>query len=235
MPAPRRAENAASCSIGARRPPRPPSTHKQKQPDPDPKKQPPKQPVELRGGERNVKVATKKAPVAASGLLWNEDLTLEVLDNASELRIMLCRDKLVPLPGGGTRRSTHVVAACGIYVADILDAVPIDKYFELFKPAAGGEGGFIRLALDFAKDPAQLPQRRDALGRGRGGGGGAGGGGGGKAKGLLKALLAVAVVAGAGVAGYLALDKSKSQNGGNKQQPAAKKPDSKKPPPPKKK
>ena len=183
--------------------------------------------VELRGGERNVKVATKKAPVAASGLLWNEDLTLEVLDNASELRIMLCRDKLVPLPGGGTRRSTHVVAACGIYVADILDAVPIDKYFELFKPAAGGEGGFIRLALDFAKDPAQLPQRRDALGRGRGGGGRKGG--------FWKGLLAVAVLAGAGVAGYLALDKSKQQGGGGGGKQPAKKPDNKKPPPPKKK
>lgn len=153
--------------------------------------------------------------MAASGLLWNEDLTLEVLDNASELRIMLCRDKLVPLPGGGTRRSTHVVAACGIYVADILDAVPIDKYFELFKPAAGGEGGFIRLALDFAKDPAQLPQRRDALGRGRGGGK--------KGGGVLKPLLAVALLAGAGVAGYLALDKSKQGGGGSKQ--PAKKPD----------
>jgi hypothetical protein len=161
-----------------------------------------------------VKVATKKAPVAASGLLWNEDLTLEVLDNASELRIMLCRDKLVPLPGGGTRRSTHVVAACGIYVADILDAVPIDKYFELFKPAAGGEGGFIRLALDFAKDPAQLPQRRDALGRGRGGG---------KKGGLLKPLLGLALLAGAGVAGYLALDKSKQGGaGGGSKQPAKK-------------
>jgi len=167
-------------------------------------------------------VATKKAPVAGAGLLWNEDLTLEVLDNASELRIMLCRDKLVPLPGGGggTRRSTHVVAACGIYVADILDAVPIDKYFELFKPAAGGEGGFIRLALDFAKDPAQLPQRRDALGRGRGGGRGG--------RGVWKALLAVAVLAGAGVAGYFALDKSKQGGGGGGSKQPAKKQDSKK-------
>lgn len=131
---------------------------------------------------------------------------------------MLCRDKLVPLPGGGTRRSTHVVAACGIYVADILDAVPIDKYFELFKPAAGGEGGFIRLALDFAKDPAQLPQRRDALGRG-------GGKGKGKRGGALKTLLAAALLAGAGVAGYLALDKSKKSGdggGGGSKQPAKK-------------
>jgi hypothetical protein len=53
----------------------------------------------------------------------------------------------------------------GIFVSDILDAVPIDKYFELFKPSAGGEGGFIRLALDFAKDPAELPRARGASAR----------------------------------------------------------------------
>lgn len=35
---------------------------------------------------------------------------------------------------------------------DILDAVPIDKYFELFKPGQGGEGGFIRISMDFVKD-----------------------------------------------------------------------------------
>lgn len=49
----------------------------------------------------------------------------------------------------------HVRA--GIFVSDILDAVPIDKYFELFKPAAGGDGGFIRLKLDFARDSQSLP------------------------------------------------------------------------------
>ena len=26
------------------------------------------------------------------------------------------------------------MAACGIYMRDIIDAVPIDKYFEMFKP-----------------------------------------------------------------------------------------------------
>ncbi len=46
-----------------------------------------------------------------------------------------------------------VTAHTGIFVNDILDAVPIDKYFELFKPAAGGEGGFIRLGLDFTREP----------------------------------------------------------------------------------
>lgn len=45
-------------------------------------------------------------------------------------------------------------------MSDILDAVPIDKYFELFKPSAGGEGGFIRLGLDFVTDLSDLPRHR---------------------------------------------------------------------------
>lgn len=32
--------------------------------------------VELRGGSRNVKVATKKAKVAGTAILWNESMTL---------------------------------------------------------------------------------------------------------------------------------------------------------------
>ena len=39
----------------------------------------------------------------------------------------------------------------GIFVNDIMDAVPIDKYFELFKPGQGGEGGFIRIGMDYTK------------------------------------------------------------------------------------
>ncbi len=30
--------------------------------------------------------------------------------------------------------------------------MPIDKYFELFKPGAGGEGGFIRIGMNFSKE-----------------------------------------------------------------------------------
>lgn len=40
----------------------------------------------------------------------------------------------------------------GIYVDDILEAVPIDKYFELFKPKNGGDGGFIRVAMNFSTE-----------------------------------------------------------------------------------
>lgn len=39
--------------------------------------------------------------------------------------------------------------AVGIFVADIIEAVPIDKYFELFKPGAGGDGGFIRIGMEY--------------------------------------------------------------------------------------
>ena len=56
----------------------------------------------------------------------------------------------------------ELVALCaGIFVNDILDAVPIDKYFELFKPGAGGEGGFIRIGMNFVKS---LKDRRPAAG-----------------------------------------------------------------------
>ena len=41
---------------------------------------------------------------------------------------------------------------------DILDAVPIDKYFELFKPNAGGDGGYIRISMNFVKDLNELTQ-----------------------------------------------------------------------------
>jgi hypothetical protein len=46
-------------------------------------------------------------------------------------------------------------------VNDIMDAVPIDKYFELFKPGQGGDGGFIRISMDYVKD---LKDRKPATG-----------------------------------------------------------------------
>jgi hypothetical protein len=58
---------------------------------------------------------------------------------------MLCKEKV----SADGRKGVSVIAACGIFVKDILDNVPIDKYFELFKPNAGGEGGFIRIGIDF--------------------------------------------------------------------------------------
>lgn len=42
-----------------------------------------------------------------------------------------------------------VVTCAGIFIEDILNAVPIDKYFELFKPGAAGPGGFIRISMNF--------------------------------------------------------------------------------------
>ena len=49
-------------------------------------------------------------------------------------------------------------AHAGIYVDDIIEAVPIDKYFELFKPNQQGGGGFIRICMNFVKDKAELQQ-----------------------------------------------------------------------------
>ena len=37
-------------------------------------------------------------------------------------------------PTRRTQVKSSIVAACGIYMRDIIDAVPIDKYFEMFKP-----------------------------------------------------------------------------------------------------
>ncbi len=67
----------------------------------------------------------------------------------------------------------------GIYVNDIIEAVPIDKYFELFKPSAGGEGGFVRLSLDYSKDASQLPGAKGSCWAGEGTGGNRARGGGG--------------------------------------------------------
>lgn len=42
-------------------------------------------------------------------------------------------------------------------MADIIEAVPIDKYFELFKPGAGGDGGFIRIGMEYKESTPVKP------------------------------------------------------------------------------
>lgn len=71
-------------------------------------------------------------------------LCSEHFEGATELRILLCRQK-----APGERAGSSIIAACGIYMKDILEAVPIDKYFELFKPGEGAEGGFIRVSMNY--------------------------------------------------------------------------------------
>lgn len=100
--------------------------------------------VEVRGGPRNVKTQTKLRTINKNTLKMGEELKLDVLEGANELRLMLCKEKR-----SQGRIGSSVVAACGIFVNDIIDAVPIDKYFELFKPKGGGDGGFIRISMDF--------------------------------------------------------------------------------------
>jgi hypothetical protein len=109
--------------------------------------------VEIRGGPKNIKDQTRKVGLQGDTITWHQQLVLEVLEGSNELRLMLCREKFQ-----GTKRGTSVIAACGIYVNDILDAAPIDKYFEMFKPNAGGEGGYVRICIKFTKDQAGLNQ-----------------------------------------------------------------------------
>eukprot|EP00887_Chlorella_sp_A99_P002540 scaffold6.g2540.t1 len=113
--------------------------------------------VEIRGGPRTIKKQTPLKRVVDSTIEWDEQLALEVLESASELRIMLCREKR-----SGDKVGTSIVAACGIYMRDILDAVPIDKYFELFKPGVGAEGGFIRVSMSYLL-PDQVRSGNGAL------------------------------------------------------------------------
>ncbi|KAL4428126.1 hypothetical protein ABPG75_002215 [Micractinium tetrahymenae] len=145
--------------------------------------------VEIRGGPRTIKKLTSTQDVADNGITWVEQLSLEVLEGASELRIMLCRPKQA-----GSERSSSIVAACGIYMKDILEAAPVDKYFELYKPGGGSAGGFIRVAISFL-EPDQV--RNGELDGGAHDGSKAAGGkkqGGGLA-GLAKKVLVLGVVA----------------------------------------
>lgn len=107
--------------------------------------------VEIRGGPKTIKKFTSTKAVDDNGITWVEQLSLEVLEGANELRIMLCR----PKETSGERSSTSIVAACGIYMKDILEAAPVDKYFELYKPGGGAAGGFIRVAISFL-EPDQV-------------------------------------------------------------------------------
>lgn len=104
--------------------------------------------VELRsaGDAKSVKVNTPNQTVDDYTITWDHDLRLEITEKSQELRIMLCKER--PRTGSG-KKVAVVEAACGIYVADILKAVPIDKYFELFKPSEmnSGLGGFVRIQM----------------------------------------------------------------------------------------
>ena len=125
---------------------------------------------------------------------WNEKLVMPVHTGTEELRVILCKNKK-----GGF--NTGVVGAAGIYVQDILRAVPIDKHFQLFKPGEGGDAGFIRLAMNFSQgEPVAAPAPVARSGARSGAspakdskkGGGLGG--------VLKLGAFVAVLAGAAVA-----------------------------------
>ncbi|GMH40931.1 hypothetical protein BSKO_08835 [Bryopsis sp. KO-2023] len=103
--------------------------------------------VEVKGEGKVSKANTLNQRVEDCTITWEQELRLEVSDTSQELRIMLCKERV---RSESDRKSAQVIAACGIFVSDILEAVPIDKYFELFKPVADsscGLGGFVRIAM----------------------------------------------------------------------------------------
>ena len=141
--------------------------------------------VEVRGGARSVKQKTQLARAKDARIVWSKPLRLEVLHGAKELRIIACRTS-----PNGQRSETTVVAACGLFIKDVLSYVPIDKYFELFKPHHGGEGGFVRVKLNFtdalAADREATEAELEAAPRKKGG-----------LKGLLKLGMFAGAIAGA--------------------------------------
>lgn len=105
--------------------------------------------IEIRGQQnRPVKKQTSVSRVSGGTVSWDEQLALEHYGGSGELRILLCQPKPKK---EGEKASSVVLAACGIYMKDILEAVPIDKYFELFKPQEGADGGFIRISMNYLK------------------------------------------------------------------------------------
>lgn len=141
-----------------------------------------------------MKKQTSTARVQDAIVSWEEQLALEHLDGASELRILLCRPKAT-----GDRGSS-IVAACGIFMRDILEAVPIDKYFELFKPGEGAEGGYIRIYMNYLL-PDQVRNPSSLLaGKKKGGGF------------LPKLLLGAIVLAGGALAVKTYQDKKSSDD-----------------------
>ncbi|QDZ18345.1 hypothetical protein A3770_01p08630 [Chloropicon primus] len=82
--------------------------------------------VELRGGASQ-KVSTPSTKLKKDTLNFDAKVTLELTDDASELRLLLCKKK------DGVATQNTVLSAAGIYVKDILKAAPIVKYFDLFK------------------------------------------------------------------------------------------------------
>ena len=105
--------------------------------------------IEIRGQQnRPIKKQTSLARVNGGTVSWEEQLALEHYGGSGELRILLCQPKKRQ---EGEKPSSIVLAACGIYMKDILEAVPIDKYFELFKPQEGKDGGFIRISMNYLK------------------------------------------------------------------------------------
>mmetsp|Transcript_9797 Transcript_9797/g.18306 ORF Transcript_9797/g.18306 Transcript_9797/m.18306 type:complete len:255 (-) Transcript_9797:407-1171(-) len=118
--------------------------------------------IEIRGGSRNVKDQTARVRVDDDGkIVWNQTISLELLKEATELRLIFCKDRSKRQVAALTRKTPSVIAACGIYVDDILKSAPFEKKFELYKPNSGTDRGTIKLSLGFRENPLYSPLESD--------------------------------------------------------------------------
>ena len=100
--------------------------------------------IELRGGIHSQKISTASSKMKDNCLAFNTSLALDLAEDASELRLLLCKKK----DGEGSQNT--VLSAAGIYVKDIIRAAPIVKWFDLFKSFGTGFGGQVKLSLTIA-------------------------------------------------------------------------------------
>lgn len=165
--------------------------------------------IEIRGQKnRPVKKQTSVSRVSGGTVSWDEQLALEHYGGSGELRILLCQPKPKK---EGEKASSIVLAACGIYMKDILEAVPIDKYFELFKPQEGADGGFIRISMNYLKPDQYRASNNDLLRENK------------KKGGIIPKLFmgALLIAGGAYAAKMIQESKDKGNNGDTKQKKGA--------------
>lgn len=81
-----------------------------------------------------------------------------MIAGCEELRLIVCRKRK-----RDGQEGTSVIAACGLFVKDIIAAVPITKQFELFRPRGAGPGGIVQVAMNF-KSPEEVPSNLSGSG-----------------------------------------------------------------------
>jgi len=104
--------------------------------------------VEMRGGSGVVvKARTSAVKSVNQKLQFNEFMTLPIPAAAEEVRLTVCKEKK-----RGAHGSSVKIANAGIRLRDLLQAVPIERDFNLFKPdEVTTDGGSIKLFFNLSR------------------------------------------------------------------------------------